>query len=103
MAEQREFDESKDRELWDCGVVYEDRYTRLSVAIFAYGERGRPKVQIRREKEDRGEWRFGKLGRMSAQEFAVVVEATKIAFEAVERGDVQEAPVKMDKEYQPPW
>lgn len=101
MAERTEFDEALDRRLYNCGVVHEDRFSKLSVEVYAYNN-GKPKIQISRQKLQQQEWVFSKLGRMSAQEFEAVSDAAKIAFEAIDRGEI-EHPQDSGPEEQPPW
>ncbi len=52
-------------------------YTRLSVDIFQCDGKGKPKLQITREKYDKekNDWVFAKLGRMTYEEFVAVAKA----------------------------
>jgi hypothetical protein len=77
------YDKSQDKVLWAHDGAYEDRFTRLSVAIHKYGEKGRPKAQISRENRNGDDWSFVKLGRMTAEEFEAVSVSVRAGFESV--------------------
>jgi hypothetical protein len=79
------YDESKDKCIHDAGIVFEDQYTQIQAQIYAYGDKGKPKLQLTRKKFDkkRGEWLFAKLGRMTYDEFAAVARAAKEGFDKV--------------------
>ena len=86
----RDYDSSKDKLVHETLDVFADEYNRLSVSIYVYGDTGKPKVQISRERKEKGkDWLYTKLGRMTLAEFSAVARATKAAFEAVERGETQ--------------
>ena len=83
-----EYDSSKDKLLWGRDDVFKSEYSRLSVDIFQYDGKGKPKLQITREKFDKekNDWEFVKLGRMTLEEFSAVARAAKEGFAAVESG-----------------
>lgn len=78
----QEFDKSKDRCLWE-EEAYSNEYGSLTVGIYQYGDNGKPKIQISRQKKGT----FVKLGRMSCDEFSAVAKAVKRGFEDIEKAD----------------
>ena len=53
--------------------------------VYKYGDKGKPKLQITREKYDKekNDWIFAKLGRMTYEEFSAVARAAKEGFAEV--------------------
>ena len=81
-----EYDKRRDLCLWEKAEVFTDQFNRLDLAIYQYGDKGKPKLQISRLKWDKPQdkWTFVKLGRMSQSEFAAVARAAKEGFEAIQ-------------------
>lgn len=79
------YDSAKDKLVHDCGTVLEDDFNRLSAAIYQYGDKGKPKIQITREKFDnkQDKWIFAKLGRLNYEEFVAIAKAAKEGFDKV--------------------
>lgn len=75
----REYDKSKDICLWEEDAC-SDEYSSLTVGIYQYGDNGKRKIQISRQKK--GE--FVKMGRMTYDEFSAVAKAVKRGFEDIE-------------------
>lgn len=78
-----EYDAAKDNVIYDPVIAHETQYTRLSVSLHSYDGKT-PKLQISRERCERGEWTFSKLGRMDMTEFAAVARAAKVAFSSIQ-------------------
>jgi hypothetical protein len=85
----QEYDASKDRLVYGPDDAFKDEHTRLTVSFYVYGDTGKPKIQISRERNQKGEWTFVKLGRMNYVEFSAVARAAKEGFAAIERGEVK--------------
>jgi hypothetical protein len=69
------FDASKDK-LIERAVAFEDPYNRISVALHSYNGAA-PKIQITRERSEKGNWGFAKTGRLTYDEFAAIARAVK--------------------------
>lgn len=46
---------------------FESGFSRISVSVFSYNN-GTPKLQISRENNENGDWKFSKLGRLTKEE-----------------------------------
>ncbi len=65
------YDSSLDKQLFTQS--WEDQGSKISVSIYSYNN-GPKKLQISRESQNaEGEWRFGKLGRMTKEEFQAIL------------------------------
>ena len=73
------YDKSLDVETFKEVKEFED--TRITVGVFSYNE-GPKKLQLTREnKNQTGEWRFTKLGRMTQQEAKEIIPIMMKAIE----------------------
>ncbi|MFA5087552.1 MAG: hypothetical protein WC552_00795 [Candidatus Omnitrophota bacterium] len=73
------YDKSLDVELFKETTEFED--TKITVGIFSYNG-GSKKLQLARENKDQnGDWRFAKLGRMTKEEAQAVAPILAKAIE----------------------
>ena len=73
------YDKSLDKELFKEVKEFED--TRISVGVYSYNNNAN-KIQITREDKDQnGDWRFAKLGRMTKPELTEILPALGHAVE----------------------
>ncbi len=65
------YDSSLDKQQFSKS--WEDQGSKITVSIYSYNN-GPKKLQISRETQDaEGQWRFGKLGRMTKSEFEAIL------------------------------
>ena len=64
------YDNSLDKELFAETKEFEN--TKITVGVFSYNE-GQKKLQLSRENNVEGEWRFAKLGRLLKEEVEAIV------------------------------
>ncbi len=65
------YDSSLDKQLFSKSS--EDQGSKITVSIYSYNN-GAKKLQISRETQDaEGQWRFGKLGRMTKDEIVAIL------------------------------
>jgi len=75
------YDQKLDVESFKETKEFED--TRISVGIFSYNE-GQKKLQLTRENRNQdGEWRFAKLGRMTKGEAKEIIPIMMKAIESM--------------------
>lgn len=66
----------KDNKVLAERVVVEEDQTRLTVSINKY-KKGEPKVQISREVQSGGDWKFAKPGRFTFEEWDAITEGVE--------------------------
>lgn len=74
------FDPELDVELWKEEVVFEDRNTKVTVAVMQYNE-GVKKLQIGRANLRNEDWSFAKLGRLMKDEAVAIAPLVQKAIE----------------------
>lgn len=77
------YDETLDEKLGEL-VVAETKYSKLIVSLHRYNA-GEVKLAISKMQNTQGRWSFGKLGRLTYEEFSAVAKAAKQLFAEVGR------------------
>jgi len=76
------YDRSKDEQIFTKS--YETDLDRLSVSVYSYN-RGTKKLQISREnRNDQGDFRFAKMGRLTKEEVEAILPLMQEAIEHME-------------------
>lgn len=71
------YDSSLDKQLFTKS--WEEEGSKITVSVYSYNN-GPKKLQISRETQDaEGQWRFGKLGRMTKEEFEAILPSLQEA------------------------